>query len=182
MVDVIKEIKVRTSYRAFDERPISDEIIESIVEAGRLAPSCANTQEWNFVVIKDKEALEKAHEGVSKGNAWGKRAPVMLLVVTKEGGGCGAHGLPYWMMDVGLATQNILLQSFHLGLIAHPTAGWDEAHLKDVLGIPDEFRVATVIFIGYQGDPSILDERNQERENAPRKRKSIEDIVHYNTW
>ena len=182
MEDVIEEIKQRTSLRAFDTKPISDEMLESILEAGRLAPSCANTQEWNFIAIKDKEALEDAHEAVSGGNYWGKRAPVMIVVVTKDGGGCGAHDLPYWMMDIGLATQNILLQSFHLGLIAHPTAGWDEKLLKDTLGIPKEYRVGTVIFIGYKGDISLLDERNQGRETAPRKRKAFEEVVHFNKW
>jgi len=182
MVDVLKEIHVKTSQRAFDDKPISDEMLKSILEAGRLAPSCANTQEWNFIAINDKEALEEAHEAVSGGNYWGKRAPVMIVITAKEGGGCGAHNLPYWMMDVGLATQNILLQAFHLGLIAHPTAGWNEKELKEILGIPKEYRIGTVIFIGYKGDVSLLDERNQERETAPRKRKPFEEVVHHNKW
>ncbi len=182
MVEVLEEIKQKTSQRAFDDKPISDEMLESILEAGRLAPSCANTQAWDFVAIKDKEALEEVHETISGGNYWGKRAPVIIVIVTKEGGGCGAHDLPYWMMDVGLATQNILLQSFRLGLIAHPTAGWNEKEMKEVLGIPKEYRIGTVIFVGYKGDPSQLDERNQEREAAPRKRKPFEEIVHYDRW
>lgn len=182
MVEILKEINVRTGLRAFDTKPITDEMLESILEAGRLAPSCANTQEWHFIAIKEPDALERAHEAVSRGNSWGFRAPLMLVIVTREDGGCGAHGLPYWMMDVGLATQNILLQSFHLGLIAHPTAGWDEGILKSVLGIPDEYRIGTVIYIGYPGDVSLLDEHNQEREKAPRKRKTFEEIVHYNKW
>ncbi len=182
MVEVMKEIQQKTSQRAFDSKPISDEMLESILEAGRLAPSCANTQAWDFIVIKDKEVLEEAHEAVSGGNYWGKKAPVMIVVATTEGGGCGAHNLPYWMMDIGLATQNILLQSFHLGLIAHPTAGWDEKMLKETLGIPKEYHIITVIFIGYKGDVSLLDERNQEREASPRKRKAFEEVVHYNKW
>lgn len=182
MVEILNEFKVRTGLRAFDTKPITDEMLDSILEAGRLAPSCANTQEWNFIAIKEPDALERAHEAVNKGNYWGLRAPVMLVIVTREDGGCGSHGLPYWMMDVGLATQNILLQSFHLGLIAHPTAGWDEIKLKSILGIPDEYRIGTVIFIGYPGDVSLLDERNQEREKRPRKRKAFEEIVHYNKW
>ncbi len=182
MKGLLEEIKVRTSKRAFDTRPVPREMLDTILEAGRLAPSCANTQEWEFVIITGPELLQQAHEGISRGNAWGKRAPVMLIVVTKENGGCGAHGLPYWMMDVGLATQNILLQSFHLGLIAHPTAGWDERKLKDVTGIPEDRRIGTVIFIGYAGDITLLDERTQGKERAPRDRKEIGEIVHHDKW
>jgi len=108
------------------KKPIPDEMLQSVLEAGRRAPSCANSQAWNFVVIKSSDMLEKAHTAVSRGNAWGKRAPVMILVAAKEDGGCPAHKLPYFMMDIGLATQNMLLQAVHLGLMGHPTAGWNE--------------------------------------------------------
>ncbi|MHA2352951.1 MAG: nitroreductase, partial [Candidatus Thorarchaeota archaeon] len=69
-----------------------------------------------------------------------------------------------------------------LGLMGHPTAGWNEAQLKEITKIPDEYRIVTVVFIGYEGDPEMLDERNQERERAPRKRKELSEIVHWNSW
>jgi len=141
-----------------------------------------NAQEWNFVVLDDPAVLERAHEALSRGNSWGKSAPIMLLVVTKEGGGCTSHNLPYWMMDVGLATENILLQSFHLGLLAHPTAGWNEELLIDILGIPEGYRIGTVIFIGYEGRIEDLDERTQEKEKRPRTRKPLDDVLHVNGW
>ncbi len=172
----------RRSGRAFSDRPVSDEMLNSILEAGRWAPSCANTQAWNFVVLREPEVLAKAHEGLSRGNAYAKAAPVMILVAAKEDGGCPAHGLPYFAMDVGLAVENMLLQTVHLGLMGHPTAGWNEEQLKELTGIPDEYRIVTVVFIGYEGDPSMLDERNQERERAPRKRKELSEIVHWNGW
>ncbi|MFW9909688.1 MAG: nitroreductase family protein [Candidatus Thorarchaeota archaeon] len=182
MVELLREIKIRRSGRAFATTPISDEMIESIIEAGRWAPSCSNTQAWNFVVVKDPAALSKAHEAISRGNAWGKAAPVMIVVAAKEDAGCSSHGLPYFMMDIGLATQNILLQAFHLGLLAHPTAGWDEAMLKGILEIPEEYRIVTVIFIGYEGRFEDLDERTQEKEKRPRTRKALEEILHMNKW
>ncbi|MFW9834255.1 MAG: nitroreductase family protein [Candidatus Thorarchaeota archaeon] len=172
----------RRSGRAFSDKPVSDEMLKSILEAGRLAPSCMNKQAWNFIVLRDPDILAKAHEALSRGNAYGKAAPVMILVAAKEDGGCPSHGLPYFMMDVGLAVENMLLQAIHLGLMGHPTAGWNEEQLKKIAGIPDEYRIVTVMFIGYEGDPSLLDERSQEKEKAPRKRRDLSEIVHWNHW
>ncbi|MHA3962711.1 MAG: nitroreductase family protein [Candidatus Thorarchaeota archaeon SMTZ1-45] len=172
----------RRSGRAFSNKQISEDMLESILEAGRWAPSCMNAQAWNFVVIQEPEVLTKAHEALSRGNAYAKAAPVMIIVAAKEDGGCSSHGLPYFMMDVGLAVENMLLQTVHLGLMGHPTSGWNEDQLKDIAGIPDEYRIVTVVFIGYEGDPEMLDERSREKEKAPRKRKELSEIVHWNKW
>ncbi|MGY5858844.1 MAG: nitroreductase family protein [Candidatus Thorarchaeota archaeon] len=179
---ILDEIKKRRSGRAFTNKPISDEMLNSILEAGRWAPSCANTQAWNFVVLRDEEVLATAHEHLSRGNAYAKAAPVMVLVTAKEDGGCPAHGLPYFMMDVGLAVENMLLQAVHLGLMGHPTAGWNEDELKKLTGIPDEYRIVTVVFFGYEGDFDKLDEKLQEKERKPRTRKELSEIVHWNKW
>jgi nitroreductase len=179
---ILEEILKRRSGRAYSDRPILDEMLESILEAGRRAPSCGNTQAWRFVVIKSPDVLAEAHEALSRGNAWGKRAPVMIIVAAKEDGGCPAHELPYFMMDIGLTTQNILLQTVHLGLLGHPTAGWNEEKMKEITGIPEEYRIGTVIFIGYGGDIELLDERNKEKEKKPSTRRPLSEIVHWDRW
>jgi nitroreductase len=179
---ILEEIMKRKSGRAFSDKPISDELLNSILEAARWAPSCSNTQAWNFVVLKEPKTLSKAHEALSRGNAWAKAAPIMIIVAAKEDGGCPAHGLPYFAMDVGLAVENMLLQTVHLGLMGHPTAGWNEAQLKEITGIPDEYRIVTVVFIGYEGDLDSLDERTREKEKLPRKRRPLSEIVHWNKW
>jgi len=179
---ILEEIMKRRSGRAFSSKPISDEMLNSILEAGRWAPSCANKQAWNFIVLRDKDALAKGHEHLTRGNAWGKAAPLMIIVAAKEDGGCASHGLPYFMMDVGLAVQNMLLQAVHLGLLAHPTAGWDEAGLKEEFNIPADYRIVTVIFFGYEGDFDKLDERTREKENNPRTRRELSEMVHWNMW
>jgi len=179
---ILDEIMKRRSGRSFTNKPISDEMLNSILEAGRWAPSCANRQAWNFVVLRDKDALVRGHEHLSRGNAWGKAAPVMIIVAAKEDGGCPSHGLPYFMMDVGLAVQNMLLQAVHLGLLAHPTAGWDEDGLKEEFKIPPDYRIVTVVFFGYEGDFDKLDERTREKEKNPRTRREISEIVHWNNW
>lgn len=179
---ILEEIMKRRSGRAFSKKPVSDEMLTSILEAGRWAPSCNNTQAWNFVVLSDSVILEKAHEHLSRGNAYAKAAPVMILVAAKEDGGCPSHGLPYFAMDVGLAVENMLLQAVHLGLMGHPTAGWNEEGLKKIIGIPDEYRIVTVVFFGYEANPETLDEVTREKERRPRTRRDLSEIVHWNVW
>ncbi len=179
---ILEEIMKRHSGRAFSNKPVSDEMVTSILEAGRWAPSCSNKQAWNFIVLRDKEVLSEAHEALSGGNAYGKAAPVIIIVAAKEDGGCSAHNLPYFMMDVGLAVENMLLQIVHLGLMGHPIAGWNEAQLKEITGIPKEYRIVTLILIGYEGDISLLDEVDQAKANRPRIRRELSEIVHWEKW
>jgi nitroreductase len=179
---ILEEIIKRHSGRAFSDRPVSDELLNSILEAGRWAPSCANTQAWNFVVLRDKEILTEAHEALTGGNAYAKAAPVMVIVAAREDGGCNAHNLPYFMMDAGLALENMLLQAVHLGLMGHPTAGWDEDQLKELTGIPKEYRIITVVFFGYEGDLSLLDETDQAKASKPRTRRELSEIAHWDKW
>lgn len=182
---ILEEIAKRKSGRAYDpDRQVPDEMMISIIEAGRLAPSCANTQAWDFIIIRDPVLREKANEALTGGNYWAKRAPIMLLVVTHPDGGCFVHDINYFMMDVGLTVENMLLQAVHLGLMGHPTAGWNEAKLKEITGIPDEYKIATVVFFGYeyQGDPTFLSEKHQEMEREGTQRKEVSEILHWDHW
>jgi nitroreductase len=179
---LLDEIEKRRSGRAYADTPVPDELLELILEAGRRAPSCANTQAWNFVVIKNPETRDAANESLSGGNYWAKKAPVMVVVVTSPDGGCKAHNLPYFMMDIGLSVQSMLLQAVHLGLMGHPTAGWNEEKLKEILNIPEDFRIGTVVFFGYEGSVDHLSDKHKESETRRSSRKSIEEIVHWDTW
>ncbi len=182
MPGVMREIRERRSGRAFTARPVTQGELLAVLEAGRLAPSCNNTQAWDFVVVTDSEKRERANATLSRGNAWAKSAPVMVVVVTREGGGCGAHDLPYYMMDVGLAVENMLLQAVHLGLMGHATAGWDEEELRRVLEIPDDRRVATVVFFGRPATLDEVPEELREREAKRSPRRPREEVVHWDTW
>jgi len=182
MVSLLSEIANRHSGRAYSGRPVSIEDLESILEAGRWAPSCNNTQAWNFVVLTDSDVLSKARDALTRGNAYGKKAPVIVIVCAKVDAGCPSHGLPYFMMDVGLAVENMLLQAVHLGLMGHPTAGWNEELLKQVTGIPSEYRIVTVMFLGYAEDLNNLDPETRAKESQRSTRRPLSEVVHRNKW
>ena len=120
----------RWSPRAFDpERPVSKLAIRTLLEAARVAPSCFNEQPWRFLVFDgdDTEALEQARSCLSAGNAWARRAPVLILSVAAERWSRDGSPNRWAEHDVGLASENLALQATSLGFAVHLMAGFDES-------------------------------------------------------
>jgi hypothetical protein len=69
-----------------------------------------------------------------------------------------------------------------LSLMGHATAGWNEDKMKKIAGIPYEYRITTLVFIGYEGDIELLDKRNREREKKRFSRRPLSEIVHWDGW
>lgn len=171
----------RKATRAIAERPVEPEKIEAILEAARLAPSCYNNQPWRFLVLDEPEALEKGREALSQGNYWAKTAPVLLIGYSRPDLDCQLRdGREYYLFDLGLAVENVMLQATELGLVARPMAGYSQRKLKEAFDFPDSFEVMIVIAIGYEGDVSTLEKRHQKTTRAPRKREPLEAIAVFN--
>jgi nitroreductase len=174
----------RKATRAISEQPIKPEKTETILEAARLSASCANNQPWRFLVLDgdDPEALEKGREALSGGNYWAKAAPVLIFCYSKPDLDCqiGGGDREYYLFDLGMAVQNILLQATELGLVARPMAGFSPRKVRQAFGLSDEYKVMVAIAIGYEGDVSTLSEKHQQVSRAPRQRKPLEEIVSFN--
>jgi len=178
---MLREIAIRRSARAFSSRDIEEEKMKEILEAGRWAPSCYNNQPWHFVVLRGEET-KKVHGALNKGNSWAKNANMVIAVVAKRDEDCMSNGREYYMFDSGLAVENMLLESYHQGLVAHSILGFNENFVKENLGIPDDYRVIVLVIIGYEGNVEYLDEYAREKEMQPRVRKDINEIVHRGGW
>lgn len=154
--NVLSAIRGRRSVLRFEPTPVTDEEIEAIVEAGRWAPSFANSQPWTFVVVRDKETrgalgqlVERvafAHRGqfALSGKGTGE-APVVIAVVVDP-----AKDRDHWLEAGAVATQNMALMAHSLGLASY-WAGLgekSEAEARRVLGIPKGLRVVSVLPIG----------------------------------
>ena len=175
----------RWSPRALDPgRPVEREKIRAILEAARWAPSSSNEQPWRFLVFDggDPRGLEAARSCLVEGNAWARRAPVLLLSVASES--FTRHGKPnaHARHDVGLATENLLLQATDLGLAVHPMAGFDAAKSAQLFGIPEGNTPLAMIAVGYPGRIEDLSEELAKRETAPRTRKPVEEWAFSGTW
>jgi nitroreductase len=182
---ILEILSRRWSPRAFDpERPVSKLAIRTLLEAARVAPSCFNEQPWRFLVFDgdDTEALEQARSCLSAGNAWARRAPVLILSVAAERWSRDGSPNRWAEHDVGLASENLALQATSLGFAVHFMAGFDAERARVLFGIPVDFTPMAMIAVGYPGDPDDLPPRLRERERAPRQRRPIEEIAFAGRW
>jgi nitroreductase len=172
----------RFSSRRFAPDTLSDDTIETLLEAARWAPSYGNRQPWRFVVAREPAVLGAVHEALTRGNVYAKVAPVIIALCGAPEDGQIVDGKEYYLMDGGLALENLLLQAVELGLHAHPMGGFDENTVRAALSIPDHVRVLALTAIGYPGALEDLDERTRERELRPRNRKEIDEVRAYDRW
>ena len=177
-MDFSRVIAARRSLRAFSERPVEPEKIERMIEAARWSPSCANRQPWRFVIVEQGDPARPAlEEALGRGNAWAKRAPVLIVPGARRADAAVVEGREYFLHDTGLATMSLLLRGVDQGLLVHPMAGWREEPLKAALSLPDDFSPISVIAVGYAGKPEDVDEETRRKDEVPRIRKETGEIA-----
>jgi len=168
----------RWSTRAFSDRSVANEVLASLFEAARWAPSSGNGQPWSFLVAtKDNPAeFDRLASVLVPGNAWARKAAVLALSVTALD---RAPDKPnrHAYHDLGLATENLVIQAVSMGLAVHMMAGFNVDMAREVFQIPARHDPVTMIAIGYPGDPALLPEDLRTKDLAPRERKSIGEFV-----
>lgn len=176
MNEVLKAIVERRSVHRFQGREVPAEAVEEILEAGRWAPSYANLQPWEFIVVRDKDAKERltaVAERVTIFRRGIENADVVIVVVADP----EVDPLHY-REDAAVAAQNMALAAHSLGLatywigIPEGGPGSAEALTKEVLGIPDGLSVVAMLPVGYP-DPEY---------KAPKDRRPLEEMVHYDRY
>ncbi len=178
-------LQQRWSPRAFDDRLVPRDVLLSLFEASRWSASCFNEQPWNFIVATrdDPDRFAKLLSCLNDSNqAWAKRAPVLVLTVAHRYFEVNHSLNRHAWHDIGLAVQNLTLQSSASGLIVHQMAGILPEHAREVYHIPEDYDVVTAIAIGYQGTLDTLSEKHQQREVQPRVRRSLADILIGDRW
>jgi nitroreductase len=164
----------RRSLSRFDARhEVSREELLCLLEAARWAPSSGNEQPWRFLVIPRGHPRREAVEGALKpGNAWAKRAPLLVVSLAKLTRQKGGDPNPWAEHDTGIATAFLLVQAAALELATHPMGGWSAELLREALELPPEYRPLTVTAVGRH-DPNLRDEKLEEREARPRVRRPL---------
>jgi len=147
-MDVGEAIEKRRSYRALAPTEISDEAVRRLAWAGSMAPSCFNNQPWRFIFIRQKEMLGKMHAALSEGNEWARDASMLVAVLSKKELDCVIRDREYHLFDTGLAVGQMLLLATEMGLVAHAMAGFSPRKTREVLGIPEDMQVVTLIAMG----------------------------------
>ena len=183
-MDVKQAIEERRAYRSLDPVEITDELVRDLAESARLAPSCFNNQPWRFVFVYDPAKLEEMRIVFSKGNEWCHDASMIIAVLGREEDDCVIRDRIYYRFDVGIATAFLVLRATELGLVAHPIAGYSPSKTKEVLGIPEDIDVITLVLVGKHADdikPALSAEQAAAEKERP-ERKAIEEFVHINVY
>lgn len=178
-------IQNRWSPRAFSEKAIPADVLRSLFEAARWAPSSNNEQPWVFLVsAKDNpENFEKALGSLVEFNAnWARQAPVLVIAVAELAFAKNNAPNRNAFYDVGAASLQLSIEATARGLVVHQMAGFDPETAKEAFNIPQGWEPIAAMAIGYPGNASSLPEPYQTREKAPRTRKPIREFVMSGEW
>lgn len=175
---ILPIIANRWSTLAFSSQPIEKDKMMSLLEAARWAASSYNEQPWRYIVgYKGDGTFEKLASCLNEGNSWAENAGVLLLSVAKKNFSFNGKPNRHNLYDTGAADFAIMLQATDLDLTTHQMAGFDQDKAREIFHIDDEFDLGAVMAIGYPGDPNMLEGQLKERENAPRSRKKIDELL-----
>ncbi|MCW4030243.1 MAG: nitroreductase family protein [Candidatus Bathyarchaeota archaeon] len=176
-MDFADVITSRKSIRDYANKAVEEEKLTQILEAARWAPSWANRQCARYIVVKDKARIEKICGKFS----WIKQAPVVIVACAdpKESG--FRNGMDYYLVDVGIALQQLVLAASNLGLGTCWIGAFDEASVKAALGVPGDVKVVALTPLGYPAEDSEASRRVRAAVGAD-QRKNLEEIVHKEKW
>ena len=179
-MELMEAITNRRSVRKFTDYYVTDEEIGEMLNAARLAQSWANTQIWEFIVVRDHNLIEKVTETYSHGNRATKcsmSASVLIVACAKMGvsgtkGGEDKTKFSEWFMfDLGVAVQNLCLRAHELGLGTVIVGLIDHDACKQLLAVPEGYEVVASIPVGK---PVAVE--------TGRPRKSLDECVYLNRF
>lgn len=176
-MELQEAILKRRSIRKFTDRYVTDDELNQVLEAAKWAPSWVNFQIWEFIVLRDKDVIEKVTSTFSEKNPARKcslAASVVIAACAKKGvSGCydkknTTKFNEWFMFDMGMTVQNLCLKAHELGLGTVVVGSLDHDECNKVLSVPDEYEVVVVLPLG---EPLVKD-----KEGPPRK--ELKDFVY----
>jgi len=183
-MDVKEAIEKRRAYRSLEPVKITKDLINDLAECAQITASCFNNQPWRYIFVYDKEMLEKMHEVLSSGNTWAHKASMIIVVLGKQEDDCVIHDRIYYRFDIGMATEAMILRATEFGLVAHPIAGYSPKKTREILGIPEDIDVISLVIVGKHSNifEPELSEKQVEAEKERPKRIPIDDFVYINRY
>ncbi|MGE5593900.1 MAG: nitroreductase family protein [Betaproteobacteria bacterium] len=163
-MDVVKE---RRSVRAYEDRDVSTDTLERVLEAARLAPSASNRQMWKFIVVRDPERRRLLAEAAN-GQSFVAQAPVVIAGVALRADHVMSCEVPSYAVDLAIAMEHIALAAASEGLGTCWIGAFSQPKAREVLGVPDHYKIVALMPLGYPADSP-----------RPKVRKPLKDIVCY---
>jgi len=163
-MEVFDAVRTLLAVRNYQDRPIPEDVIRRVLEAGRLSPSAMNKQPWHFVVVQDRDALRRLGELVRTG-PYIAQAPLAIVVAIDR--------TPLSVSDASRAIQSMLLTAWSEGIGGNWSGFGSLNEVGDFLGIPSELDVLAVLPLGYPADAIGQGKKN---------RKPLDQIAHRERW
>ena len=157
-MDALTAIATRHSVRKFTSQAVPRNVLETIVDAGRMAPTARNEQPWEFVVVTSRDLLKRIGEATDHGKFIADAAACIAVI-------CKAS--KYYLEDGCAATENILIAASALGVQSCWVAGDKKAYARDILsllGAPPNHNLVSLLALGYgDGEPKSYVKRGLDR-------------------
>ena len=163
-MSVYDTIRTMLAVREYDSRPIPEEIVQRIVEAGRLTGSSMNGQPWHFVVVQDRDTLRRMGELEAHG-PYIAQAPLAIAIVLDKS--------PYGVSDASRAVQDMLLTAWEEGIGGNWVGFGGMEEIKELLGIPAELVLLAILPFGY---PTRTVGQGKKR------RKPLSEVAYRERW
>jgi nitroreductase len=168
---VSEAIRTKRAVRQFKPEPLPQETIQKIVNAGRRAQSAKNTQPWRFIVVTDKDLLDKVSKlGQYAGHIAGAAMAVLILTPDPD----TRFSV---MFDAGQAAAYMQLAAWELGVGSCLATIYESEKARKLLCFPNEWHLRVAISFGLPAEDEML-----TRPPKPGGRSSFADVVHWNTW
>jgi nitroreductase len=165
-MDTFLAIASKRDQRQYADREIPEDVVERILQAGRITGSAQNRQPWRFVVLESPEARKQVAQTVyAPGNVEGSKLAVAIVVKGNPG------------FDSGRCAQNMMLAAWNDGVTSCPNGMPDAAATGLALGLGDDERVINVLSFGYPADGRTAADRPAEAWLGRAKRKPFEELV-----
>jgi nitroreductase len=170
-MDVSEAIRTKHAVRNFEDKPLPEDTVRAILNAGRLAQSAKNMQPWQFVAIQNKKALDAfSKHGHYAAHIAGAALAVAILTFPPE----RRFSI---LFDAGQSAAYMQLAAWELGVGSCLATIYDPDKARELLGFPDEWHVRIAISFGY---PIVG--KAQPKPSLRKGRNSFDEVVHWEKW
>ncbi|MFH1824685.1 MAG: nitroreductase family protein [Candidatus Firestonebacteria bacterium] len=156
-------IKKRRSIRKFESKPIEENKLREILEAGRLSPSANNKQDWKFIVVNEKNTINKLAKAANN-QTFIASAPVIIVACSINPTRKMSSGQFAGPVDVSIAVTQMILKSVEEGLGSCWIGAYNESEIKNILNIPKDVSVVALFPLGYAAENPTQEPRKDFKE------------------
>ena len=170
-MNVSDAIRTKRAIRKFQDKPLPEDVVHTILNAGRRSQSSKNEQAWQFIAIRDKSILKALSEcGTYAGHLAGAALAVAILTPDPK-------SKFQIMFDAGQAAAFMQLAAWELGVGSVPASIYEAEKARQILGFPSEWHLRMALSFGYPLDEEKLSA-------APKKggRRSLDEVIHWDRW